>query len=71
MDMTAKYDPYLAFALHNSSLPSVQVLLEGMKLIRRLTKVSPLAEYLLDSDIPKNFDNLSDDQLNEHIDKCQ
>lgn len=48
-----------------------KVLIEGMKLIRRLATVSPLAEFLLDSDVPKNFEDLSDDQLSEHIDKRQ
>jgi hypothetical protein len=48
-----------------------QVLLEGMKLIRRLAKVAPLSDYLLDSDVPLNYAEASDEVLNDHIDKCE
>lgn len=44
--------------------------MEGMKLIRRLARVSPLSEYLTESDVPENFDDLSDELLSAHIDKC-
>lgn len=42
-----------------------------MKLIRRLSKVDPLSGFLLDSDVPANFDDLDDDQLSKHIDQCK
>ena len=48
-----------------------KVLIEGMKLIRRLSKVAPLSDYLLESDVPANFDDLSDQALSDHIDKCK
>ena len=41
-----------------------------MKLIRRMSRVAPLADFLLESDVPANFDDLSDEGLNAHIDKC-
>jgi hypothetical protein len=45
--------------------------MEGMKLIRRLARVPPLSDYLTESDVPEHFDNLSDEQLSAHIDKCE
>lgn len=46
--------------------------MEGIKLIRRLARVAPLSSFLLDSDVPrKNIDDLSDAEINEHIDKCK
>jgi len=44
--------------------------MEGIKLIRRLSRVAPLADFLLESDVPAKFDELSDEDLNAHIDKC-
>lgn len=44
--------------------------MEGMKLIRRLARVPPLSNYLTESDVPENFDDLSDELLSAHIDKC-
>lgn len=32
--------------------------------------MAPLSDFLLDSDVPANFDDLSDEGLNAHIDKC-
>ena len=42
-----------------------------MKLVRRMSRVKPLANFLLESDVPANFDELSDEGLNAHIDKCE
>jgi hypothetical protein len=44
--------------------------MEGIKLIRRLSMVAPFSDLLLESDVPKNFADLSDEGLNAHIDKC-
>jgi len=46
-----------------------KALMEGIKLIRRLSRVAPLADFLLESDVPAKFDELSDEDLNAHIDK--
>lgn len=54
----------------DTSWTDTQALLEGMKLIRRMSRVAPLADFLLESDVPANFDDLSDEGLNAHIDKC-
>jgi hypothetical protein len=35
-----------------------------------MSRVAPLADFLLESDVPANFDDLSDEGLNAHIDKC-
>jgi hypothetical protein len=49
-----------------------KVLVEGIKLIRRLARIAPLNSFLLESDFPKkNIDDLSDEEINKHIDQCK
>jgi hypothetical protein len=47
------------------------VLLEGIKLIRRIGRTSPVSEYHLEVDMPEDFENLTDEQLVTHIENSK
>ena len=46
-------------------------MLEGYKLITRVAKTPPFSDYLTESEDPKHADNLSDEQIKDHIRKSQ
>ena len=46
-------------------------MLEGFKLITRVSKLAPLSDYLLEAASPANADTMNDEEIKEWIKDCE
>jgi hypothetical protein len=45
--------------------------LEGIKLIRRIGRIAPVADYHLEVDMPEGFDDMDDEGILAHIENSK